>query len=78
MLHLISPICVNADEKIIGGEKQEKNVSKIQLILTEEQYAQYKNLLGKRVEVSGKLWHAHTGHHHTNVLLTVIEIKDVR
>lgn len=78
ILHLIRPICVNADEKIIGGEKREKNVSKIQLVLTEEQYAQYKGLLGKRVEVSGKLWPAHTGHHHTNVLITVTEIKDVR
>ncbi len=78
ILDLIRPICVNADEKIIGGEKRGKNVSKIQLVLTEEQYAQYKGLLGKRVEVSGKLWHAHTGHHHTNVLLTITEIKDVR
>lgn len=77
ILHLIRPICVNADDKIIDGEKREKNVSKIQLVLTEEQYVKYKGLLGKPVEVSGKLWHAHTGHHHTNVLLTVSEIKNV-
>ena len=78
ILNLTKLICVNADEKIIGGEKQEKNVFRIQLVLTEEQYSQYKRLLGKRVEVSGKLWHAHTGHHHTNILLTVTEIKNVR
>lgn len=78
ILHLNRPICVNADEKIIGGEKREKKISSLQLILSGEQYAQYKGLLAKRVEVSGKLMHAHTGHHHTNVLLTVTEIKSVR
>jgi Domain of unknown function (DUF4431) len=76
ILSLTRPICVNADEKM--GERQEKKVSKIQLFLTEEQYAKYKGLLGKCVEISGKLWPAHTGHHHTNVLLTVAGIKNVR
>lgn len=75
ILHLTRPICINADENIIGGERQEKNVSKIQLVFTEKEYAPYKGLLGKRVQVNGKLWHAHTGHHHTNILLTVLEIK---
>lgn len=78
ILHLIKPICMDANEKIIGGEKREKKVSSLQLILSGEQYAQYKGLLGKRVEVSGKLMHAHTGHHHTKVLLTVKAIKGVR
>ena len=78
ILRLSKLICVNTDEKIIGGEKRERTVSNLQLILSGEQYAQYKGALGKRVEVSGKLMHAHTGHHHTNVLLTVTGIKSVR
>lgn len=77
ILNLIKPICVISDPNIIGGEKQENNVSKIQLALTEAQYVEFKGFRGKQVEVSGKLWHAHTGHHHTNVLITVTEIKDV-
>jgi Domain of unknown function (DUF4431) len=71
ILHLTRPICVSGDEP-------EKNVSDIQLFLSEEQYARHKDLLGKRVVVSGKLWHASTGHHHTNVLLNVAGIKGAR
>lgn len=78
ILHLSKLICVNADEKIIDGEKWEKKISSLQLILSGEQYAQYKGLLAKRVEVRGKLMHAHSGHHRTNVLLTVTEIKSVQ
>ena len=71
ILHLTRPICVSGDEP-------EKNVSDIQLFLSEEQYARHKDLPGKRVIVSGKLWHASTGHHHTSVLLNVAEIKGTR
>ena len=71
ILHLARPICVSGDEP-------EKNVSDIQLFLSEEQYARHKDLLGKRVVVSGKLWHANMGHHHTSVLLNVAEIKGAR
>jgi hypothetical protein len=75
ILHLTNPICVNGDESIPNGENPEKDVSDIQLGLDEEQYVQYKDLLGNQVVVSGKLSHAITGHHHTNVLLKVAEIK---
>ncbi len=46
ILHLIRPICVNADKDMLGGEKPEKTVSNLQLILSKEQYAQYKGALG--------------------------------
>lgn len=76
ILRLARPVCVNADESTPGGEETEKNVSDIQLVFSDEgQYARRKGLLGKRVVVSGKLFHAITGHHHTKVLLTVAEIK---
>lgn len=67
ILHLRKPICVSAHEK--------KNVTNLQLILSEAQYVKYRNLLGKRIEVSGKLMPANTGHHHTNVLVTVTDMK---
>jgi hypothetical protein len=78
ILHLSRPICVNADENMPGGEEPEKNVSDIQLIVSAEQYTRYKGIPGKSVEVSGELMHSITGHHHTNVLLTVTGIKGVR
>ncbi len=76
ILHLTSPICVNADENMPGGKGTEKNVSDIQLVFSGGgQYARRRGLLGKRVIVSGELSHAVTGHHHTKVLLTVAEIR---
>lgn len=75
VLHVASPICVNGDKDIPNGETAESNVSDIQLSLDEKQYAQYKDLPGKQVVVNGKLSHAISGHHHTNVLLNVTEIR---
>ena len=69
ILHLTSTVCVSGDEP-------EKNVSDIQLVfIDDKQYARYKDLLGKQVVANGKLFHAISGHHHTNVLLKVEEIK---
>lgn len=76
ILHLAAPICVSGDESVPGGENAENNVSDIQLGLDEKQYAQYKDSLGKPVFVEGTLSHAFTGHHHTDILLKVEEIKD--
>ncbi len=76
VLHLASPVCVNADEKTPEGKEAERDVSDVQLVFANgNQYAGRKDLLGKPVIVSGKLFHAITGHHHTNVLITVAEIK---
>jgi Domain of unknown function (DUF4431) len=35
----------------------------------------YKNLIGKNVVVTGSLFHAHTGHHYTDVVLKVRSIE---
>jgi hypothetical protein len=34
-----------------------------------------KELIGKKVIVKGTLFHAHTGHHHTDVLMNVESIS---
>ena len=34
-----------------------------------------RSFVGKRVTVQGKLFHAHTGHHHTKVLMSVSSVK---
>ena len=71
ILHLASPICTTASAE----NDAESNVSDIQLILTPRQYALYRNCAGGRaravVTARGKLLHAITGHHHTQVLLEV-------
>jgi hypothetical protein len=67
ILHLAGPICTTAS----ADDEAESNVTDIQLILTPKQYALYRKFVGTRarVTVTGKLSHAITGHHHTQVLL---------
>jgi len=69
ILHLAQPICTTAS----GDDDAENNVTGIQLILTEKDYANFRKFVGRKgvVLVEGKLMHAITGHHHTPVLMEV-------
>lgn len=70
VLHLAEPICVSAS----ADWEKEAGVSDLQLVLPDQkQYG--KSVLGRRVVVNGTLFRAHTGHHHTKVLLTVGGIR---
>lgn len=69
------PICVNGDPSDIVNSEAEKNVTGLHLVLDARQYAKYKGYVSKQVVVSGTLFHAHTGHHRTRVLLEVSEIR---
>jgi len=73
ILHLTQPVCLNGGE---SPDVPEKYVSDMQLVFMSEQpYVRYRKLFGKRVVISGTLYHAHTGHHHTSVLITVNGMK---
>jgi hypothetical protein len=76
ILTLDKPICVNADPSNEFSEA-EKNVSDVQLALAPEGFTKWRALVRNRVPVvvTGKLFHAHTGHHHTQVLIEVADIK---
>ncbi|HEV7376730.1 MAG TPA: DUF4431 domain-containing protein [Pyrinomonadaceae bacterium] len=73
ILHLARPICTTAGV----DNDAESNVTEIQLILTPKQYALYKKFVGARarVRVTGKLLHAISGHHHTQVLLELASMS---
>lgn len=73
ILRMKQPVCVSAST----DWERESHVTNLQLVFKgeENQYKRYRRLLGRRVVVSGSLYHAHTGHHHTKVLLTVGDIK---
>ena len=76
ILHLARPVCTTAD----ADSDAESGVTDLQLILTQKQYALYKKFVARKVSVTitGKLMHAHTGHHHTPVLMEVTGISSVR
>ena len=54
----------------------QSNIRRVQLVLDgEHDYSQYRQLVGEHVEAMGYLFAGHTGHHHTEVLLTVRELR---
>ena len=77
LLVLTHPICVNE----IKGESfypAAANIHQLQIGFAEDNgYKKYRNMVGKRVLVSGTLFYAQTGHHHTEVLLTAKTIEKV-
>ena len=75
------PVLVLADRVSMLPSKEEGHdaqpvysVREIQLAFADSG-TNYKNLIGKNVVVSGTLFHAHTGHHYTDVVLTVRSIE---
>ncbi len=72
ILSLNKPINVRAKtetDPILGPSVED--VRKLQLVMPKP----YRELIGKKVIVKGTLFHGHTGHHHTDVLLDVQSIS---
>ena len=69
-----SPVDVVGDQNDIL-RKTERGVRKVTLVVDDFKAHPVKSMLGSRVEVHGTLFHAHTGHHHTKVLIDVTSIK---
>jgi len=72
VLHLAEPICVSAST----DWEKETGVSDLQLVFINNRSQFGKSLAGRKVVVTGTLYHQHTGHHHTKVLIKVSSIKD--
>lgn len=73
ILILSKPVNVrgNPDRKAGFDRRTVEDVREIQLVLT----VPHKEFIGKTVLVKGTLFHAFTGHHHTDVLMDVRSIK---
>jgi hypothetical protein len=71
LLKLESPICVDEDKAQPELNPSQRNVRRVQLVLDREHAERALGLRGKRIVATGTLLGAHTGHHHTAVLLTV-------
>jgi hypothetical protein len=64
ILRLVAPTCTTSNDPPQGVDAPETNVREMQLVVTKS--AHWKTVerrLGKRVVVTGTLFHAHTGHH---------------
>lgn len=61
------PFCVDSGNETL--EPEENQISKVQLILSPDEYSKLRPSLGKVVSCSGSFFHAITGHHHSIVLL---------
>ena len=73
VLYSTYPTCLNSNEDVDVDYANEQNVKEIQLII--DNYSKYKNMTGKSVRVYGRLIHAISGHHHTNILMDVTKIE---
>lgn len=72
VLMLAAPICVEANNE----EDAERN--QLQVTLVPRIKISLNAFDGKHVTVTGKLFHAHTGHHHTPLLLEMVSIRPTK
>jgi len=76
ILRLAAPTCTTRSDPPQGLDDPEANIRELQLVVTKS--AHWKTVerrLGKRVLVTGTLFHAHTGHHRTKVLIDITNIR---
>ena len=75
ILTLDKPVCVTGNTDDVN--EAEQNVTDLQLVLQPNHFAQLNRMGGRKLQVVslGKLFHAHTAHHRTKVLLDVKEIE---
>lgn len=76
VLALDKPICVDADPNSNLNYESAADVAAVQLVYFEK-YPFHKAWLNKHVTVTGTLFAAETGHHHTPVLIQVTATKPV-
>ena len=76
ILHLPKPINVIATDPEDELNYTARNITKIQLVNSGNfKISSFNN---KTVKVSGTFFSAHTGHHHTDVLLTIKAISEIK
>jgi hypothetical protein len=74
ILLLEKPICVEANPT--DYEEAEQNQREITLVPLGKE--NLKNYNEKQITVKGRLYHAHTGHHHTPVLIKIMHIENAK
>jgi Domain of unknown function (DUF4431) len=71
-LTLNTSMCVTASSKPQTENVAEGDIKTVQLVFrNSEAFQRAKLWIGKKISVTGSLYHGFTGHHHTTVLLKV-------
>lgn len=73
LLHLSEPVCVRQPDPKEELNTPEPSVSVFQIVISD--YEAFRPLLNESVRVAGTLFHGHTGHHHTPVLIRASKIE---
>lgn len=72
VLRLAKPVCFEeSDGSVISAKR-------LQLFLDANQFSQYRPHLGRTIKLTGQLWAAETGHHHTPLMFTPEARENVR
>jgi hypothetical protein len=75
ILNLAKRECTNKS----GDDAAENNIGAVQLLITRDaQWTVLRRLKGRRLVVTGILFHAHSGYHRTSVLIDVSDIRAAR
>jgi hypothetical protein len=70
--------CVKSGPDHVLNNEEEENQSKLQLVILDESlWPKIHILIGKKVKVTGTLFHAITGHHKTPVLMILKKIESL-
>lgn len=76
ILTLASPVCITAGDPANLFDVAETDIHEVQLVIGKpEHWKTFKRLRAKPVIISGTLFHAHTGHHRTKILVIVAELN---
>lgn len=74
VLVLVKPVSVRGNPQDTLNAESVEGLGRMQLNLVNLKTS-YKQFIGKRVLVNGTLFHAHTGHHYTKVVMEVRSLK---
>ena len=78
ILVLKTPLNVRADPDSDLNTDSFEGVREVQLVIFPERKIRYKHLIGKNILAKGTLSQRFTGHHYTDVLLTVISVHPLK
>ncbi len=74
-IEMQAPINVKGDKSDPINSETVNNLTLVQLTGESTLINKIKNNMGRRVILKGTLYHSHTGHHHTSVLMTVQSVN---